>query len=179
MSRIALVVGSLSRNSLNRAVAGHIVAQAPQGVHIEEIRIDDLPLYTQDRDQTEPAAYARVRAQLRAADAVLIASPEHNRSIPAALKNLIDIGSRPTGQNVWEGKKTAIVTASPSAYGGINSGLHLRQSLQLLKAELLTAPEVFLSRAHTALDESGRIGNESTAVFLDAFATAFYAWVTR
>ncbi|PJK04275.1 NADPH-dependent FMN reductase [Lysobacteraceae bacterium NML71-0210] len=177
MTRIALVIGSLAQKSLNRAIARHITAQAPAGVDIDEVQIGDLPLYTQDLDSQTIPAYDRVRAQLKAADAVLIVSPEHNRSIPAAMKNLIDIGSRPFGHSVWGGKKVAIVTASPGAYGGINSGLHLRQSLQSLGADILIAPEVFLSRAHTPLGEDGQVANENTAAFLNKFAAAFYDWV--
>ena len=176
MTRIALIIGSLSRPSLNRSVAGHIAAQAPAGVSIEETAIADLPLYTQDLDKQSVPAYERVRAQLKAADAVLIVSPEHNRSIPAAVKNVIDAASRPFGQSVWGGKKTAVVTASPGGYGGINSSLHLRQSLQSLGADVLIAPEVFLGRAHEALDENGNIANERTAAFLNTFAAVFYAW---
>ncbi|EGY51841.1 NADPH-dependent FMN reductase [Neisseria shayeganii] len=178
MTHIALVVGSLSQNSINRAVAAHIVAQAPAGVHVEEVHIGDLPLYTQDRDSQSLPEYERVRAQLRAADAVLIVSPEHNRSMPAAVKNLIDIGSRPFGHSVWNGKKVAVATASPGSYGGINSGLHLRQSLQSLGVEVLIAPEVFLSRANAALDK-GQVSDERTAAFLNKFAAAFYAWAAE
>lgn len=179
MTKIALVVGSLSRQSINRSIAEHIAAQAPQGVEVEEVAIADLPLYTQDLDAETVPAYDRVRAQLKAADAVLIVSPEHNRSIPAAMKNLIDVASRPFGQSVWGGKKTAIVTASPSGYGGINSGLHLRQSLQSLGADVLISPEVFLGKANAALDENGKVADERTQGFLNKFAAAFYAWAGK
>lgn len=178
MTKIALVIGSLSKQSINRAVAEHIAAQAPAGVKIEEVQIGDLPLYTQDRDAQNIPEYDRVRAQLKAADAVLIVSPEHNRSIPAAVKNLIDTTSRPYGQNVWNGKKVAVATASPGSYGGINSGLHIRQSLQSLGADVLIAPEVFLSRANAALD-NGKVADERTAQFLNKFAAAFYAWAAQ
>ena len=176
MTKIALVVGSLSRQSINRSIGEYIAAQAPQGVEVEEVAIADLPLYTQDLDAETVPAYDRVRAQLKAADAVLIVSPEHNRSIPAAMKNLIDAASRPFGQSVWGGKKTAIVTAAPGGYGGINSGLHLRQSLQSLGADVLISPEVFLSKANAALDENGKVADERTQGFLNKFAAAFYAW---
>lgn len=178
MTQIALIIGSLSRQSINRAVAEHIAAQALAGVNIEEVQIGDLPLYTQDLDAETIPAYERVRAQLKAADAVLIVSPEHNRAMPAAVKNIIDIASRPYGQNVWKGKKTAIVTASPGSYGGINSGLQIRQSLQSLGADVLIAPEVFLSRANAALD-NGKVADERTAQFLNTFAAAFYAWAAQ
>lgn len=178
MTKIALVIGSLSRKSINRAVAEHIAAQAPEGVEIEEINIGDLPLYTQDLDGENVPAYERVRAQLKAADAVLMVSPEHNRTMPAALKNLIDIASRPSGQSVWAGKKVAVATASPGSYGGINAALHIRQSLQAMGADVLIAPEVFLSRASAALD-NGKVADERTAGFLNKFAAAFYAWAAK
>ena len=100
MTKIALIIGSLSRASINRTVAQHLAAQAPEGVVVEEVQIGDLPLYTQDLDSESIPAYERVRAQLQAADAVLIVSPEHNRSMPAAVKNLLDIASRPAGKSL-------------------------------------------------------------------------------
>lgn len=175
MIKIALVIGSLSKQSINRAVAEHIAAQAPAGVEIEEVTIGDLPLYTQDLDAESVPQYDRVRAQLKAADAVLIVSPEHNRAMPAAVKNLIDITSRPYGQSVWQGKKAAAITASPGSYGGITAGLQIRQSLQMLGANVLITPEVFLSRANAALSD-GKVADERTAGFLNKFAAAFYAW---
>lgn len=146
---------------------------------MEEVTIADLPFYTQDLDEETVPVYDRVRAQLKAADTVLIVSPEHNRSIPAAMKNLIDAASRPFGQSVWGGKKTAVVTASPGGYGGINSGLHLRQSLQSLGADVLIPSEVFLGKADAALDENGKVADERTQGFLNKFAAAFYAWAGK
>lgn len=178
MKNIALIVGSLSRNSLNRKIADHLVAQLPSDFQVSEVQINDLPLYTQDLDAQSVPAYDRVRAQLAQADAVLIVSPEHNRSVPAALKNVIDAASRPFGYNVWAGKKTAVVTASPGAYGGINSGLDLRKIFQAVGADVLQN-EVYLSQAHTALDEQGSVANERTAQFLNKFAAAFADWVKR
>ncbi|OOF47071.1 NADPH-dependent FMN reductase [Rodentibacter trehalosifermentans] len=169
MTKIAFVVGSLSQQSINRNVANEILKNAPQGVEIEEIRIDDLPLYTQDLDSQSIEAYERVRQQIQAADAVLIVSPEHNRSVPAALKNLIDIATRPFGQNVWSNKKVAIVTASPGAYGGINAGVDLRKIMHAVGANVLNQPEVYLSRAGSEIDER-------TAGFLAKFANAFFQW---
>lgn len=169
MRKIAIVIGSLSQNSLHRQLVNEILKSKPQDVEIEEVKIDDLPLYTQDLDDQNVAAYERVRAQLKRADAVLIASPEHNRSIPAAMKNLIDVATRPFGQNLWTAKKVAILTASPGVYGGINSGLDLRNVLGFCGAELLTQPEVYLSRASSEIDER-------TAGFLAKFAEVFFKW---
>lgn len=169
MTKIALIIGSLSQKSINRNVAQIICQNAPQDVEIEEVQIGDLPLYTQDLDSQSIPAYDRVRNQIKNADAVLIVSPEHNRSMPAAVKNVLDIATRPFGQNVWAGKKVAVVTASPGSYGGINSGLHLRQSLHAAGATVFSAPEVYLSRASLELDER-------TKEFLAKFASAFFSW---
>lgn len=177
MPKVALIIGSLSQNSLNRKIANHIVGHLPSDLTVEEVVIADLPLYTQDLDQDNIASYERVRKQIQSATAVLIVSPEHNRSIPAAMKNVLDIASRPNGQNLWANKKVAVVTASPGSYGGINSGLHLRQSLQAVGADVFRSPEVYLSQAHTALDEQGQVANERTSQFLIKFATAFAEWV--
>ena len=129
---IALVVGSLRRDSINRKIALYIQSIAPSSWQITEVQIGDLPVYNQDFDNESIAAYDRVRQQLQSADAVLFATPEHNRSIPAALKNLLDVASRPAGKGVWAGKRAAVVCASPSTYGGLSSGLHLRQVLESL-----------------------------------------------
>lgn len=169
MTKIALIVGSISQQSLNRVIANQIVASLPQGFEVEEVKINDLPLYTQDLDAEVIPAYDRVRNQLAQADAVLIVSPEHNRSVPAAMKNILDIASRPFGHSVWANKKVAVVTASPGSYGGIHSGVHLRQILQAMGASVLVAPEVYLSRATKEIDER-------TAGFLAKFATEFANW---
>lgn len=175
MTRIALVIGSLAKLSLNRILAEHITSLAPAGISIEDVQIGDLPLYTQDRDSESVPAYDRVRAQLKAADAVLIVTPEHNRAMPAALKNLIDIGSRPAGQNVWKGKKVAIAAATPGVSGGAHAALQARLSLQLLGADVLLSPEVFLLRVNSLMTD-GQITDEGTRQFLQQFAETFYNW---
>ena len=109
---IALVIGSLRRDSINRKIAQYIQSIAPASWVIDEIHIGDLPVYNQDFDAERIEAYERVRAQIKQADAVLFVTPEHNRSIPAAVKNLLDITSRPVGQSVWTGKRAAVVCAS-------------------------------------------------------------------
>jgi len=172
MRNIAFIVGSLSRQSVNRHIAEHILKNAPADVQAEEIRIHDLPLYTQDLDEQAVPSYERVRNQLKRADAVLIVSPEHNRSIPAALKNILDIATRPFGQNLWANKKIAVVNASPGTYGGINAGVHLRQILQAVGADTLVAPEIYLSKASLNIDER-------TGAFLDKFAASFFNWVNK
>ena len=169
---IALIIGSLRKESINRKFAELMVSQMPESVVIEEVHIADLPVYNQDYDDTTIDSYERVRKQLKAADAVLIVTPEHNRTMPAALKNVIDIGSRPYKESVWTHKKVAVVTASPGSFGGINSGLDVRKSMQMLSAQMMIDPEIHLSRATDSLNEDGSV-SERTQKLLQRFVTDF------
>ncbi|MGP9688314.1 NADPH-dependent FMN reductase [Psychrobacter sp. AOP22-C1-C5] len=173
---IALIIGSLRKESINRKFAEYIVSQMPDSIKVEEVNIADLPLYNQDYDDTTINSYERVRQQLKAADAVLIVTPEHNRTMPAALKNVIDIASRPYKESVWAHKKVAVVTASPSNYGGINSGLDVRKSMEMLLAQIMTSPEMFLSQATESLNEDGSV-SERTQKYLERFINALVAFV--
>lgn len=173
---IALIIGSLRKDSINRKFAEYIVSQMPDSIKVEEVNIADLPLYNQDYDDTTIDSYERVRQQLKAADAVLIVTPEHNRTMPAALKNVIDIASRPYKESVWTYKKVALVTASPSNYGGINSGLDVRKSMEMLLAQMMTSPEMFLSQATESLNEDGSV-SERTQKYLERFINALVAFV--
>lgn len=174
--KIAIINGSISQKSIHEHIANFIVAQFPTDVSSQKIIISDLPLYTQDLDSQSIPSYDRVRTEIKAADAVLIVTPEHNRSMPAALKNIIDIGSRPYGQGAWTHKKVAVVTASPGTFRGLTCSLQVRQSLQMLSANILQAPEVCLGRFN-AVDENGNITDERSANFLKQFAQTFIQWV--
>ena len=174
--KIALIIGSLRKASINRKFAAYIASQMPKSVMVEEVHIADLPLYNQDYDDTTIDSYERVRQQLKAADAVLIVTPEHNRTIPAALKNVIDIVSRPYKDSVWRDKKVAVMTASPSNYGGINSGLDVHKSMQMLAAKMMIHPEVYLSRATESLNDDGRV-TERTQQYLQKFVNDLVAFV--
>lgn len=176
---IALVVGSLRRDSINRKIALYIQSIAPSSWQITEVQIGDLPVYNQDFDNESIAAYDRVRQQLQSADAVLFVTPEHNRSIPAALKNLLDVASRPAGKGVWAGKRAAVVCASPSTYGGLSSGLHLRQVLESLGVTVMISSEVFLSKAFDLFNQQGEFDNERSQAFLQKFVTAWDAWLEQ
>lgn len=112
--KVALVLGSISQKSMTHKIAQFIVKQFPEDIQCDVVQIQDLPLYTQDLDSITVPVYERVREQLKTADAVLIVTPEHNRSVPASLKNLLDIGSRPSGQNVWAGKKLLLQLPLPA-----------------------------------------------------------------
>ena len=174
-TNIALIIGSLRKASINRKFAEHIVSQIPDSIRVSEVDIADLPLYNQDYDDMTIDSYERVRTQLKAADAVLIVTPEHNRTMPAALKNVVDIASRPHGNSVWTGKKVAVVTASPGTYGGRSSGLDVRKSMQMLSAQTMISPEVYLGRALDSLNEDGSV-SERTQKFLQKFVNEFIAF---
>ena len=169
---IALMIGSLRKESINRKFAEFIAAQMPDSVTIKEVHIADLPLYNQDYDDQTIDSYERVRQQLKDADAVLIVTPEHNRTMPAALKNVVDIASRPYKESVWTHKKVAVVTASPGSFGGINSGLDVRKSMQMLSAQMMIDPEIYLSRATDSLNDVGEV-SERTQKFLQRFVDEF------
>lgn len=175
-TNIALIIGSLRKESINRKFAEYIVSQIPDSITVSEVNIADLPLYNQDYDDTTIDSYERVRAQLKAADAVLIVTPEHNRTMPAALKNVVDIASRPFKESVWTGKKVAVVTASPSTYGGRSSGLDVRKSMQMLSAQTMISPEVYLGHATDSLNEDGSV-SERTQKFLQKFVDELVEFV--
>lgn len=175
---VAVIVGSLRKDSVTRKVARAIEALGPSHLKFEEIPIGDLPLYNQDIESDPPAAYVAFRDRIRAADAVLFATPEFNRSVPGALKNALDVGSRPYGQSVWNGKPAAVVSVSPGAIGGFGANHHLRQSLVFLNMPVLQH-EAYIGNAFSLFSESGELTNESTAEFLRAFGQTFADWIEK
>jgi chromate reductase len=176
---VAVLVGSLRKDSLNRKVALALAAMAPPGLKLDLVEIGQLPLYDQDLDVQPPAPWVAFRDRIRRADAVLFVTPEYNRSVPGALKNAIDVGSRPYGKSAWDGKPGAVVSASPGAIGGFGANHHLRQSLVFLNVPVLQQPEAYLGGVDKLFDERGGIANESTRGFLVKFLTAFAAWIER
>jgi chromate reductase, NAD(P)H dehydrogenase (quinone) len=174
---VAVIVGSLRKDSINRKVANALAELAPATLKLGIVEIGDLPIYNQDGDPDPPAAWTQFREKIRAADAVLFVTPEHNRSVPAALKNAIDIGSRPYGKSAWSGKPGAVVSASPGAIGGFGANHHLRQSLVFLNVPAMPQPEAYLGGADKLFDAQGKLANDGTRKFLQDFMQAFAAWV--
>jgi chromate reductase len=175
---VAVVVGSLRKDSVTRKVARAIEALAPSHLKFQEVAIGDLPLYNEDVEPNPPAAWTAFRDQIRAADAVLFATPEYNRSVPGNLKNAIDVGSRPYGKSAWNGKPSAVVSVSPGAIGGFGANHHLRQSLVFLNMPVLQH-EAYIGGAFGLFGESGELTNESTAEFLRAFGQTFADWIEK
>jgi chromate reductase len=174
---VAVLIGSLRKDSINRKVGHALVELAPQSLKPEIVEIGQLPLYSQDGDADPPGSWSSFRKRIRRADAVLFVTPEYNRSVPAPLKNAIDVGSRPYGQSAWYGKPGAVVSASPSAIGGFGANHHLRQSLVFLNVPAMQQPEAYLGQADKLFGPDGKLNNESTRKFLKDFMMAFAAWI--
>ena len=177
--RVAVVVGSLRKDSLNRKMATALAAMAPPSLSLEIVEIGQLPLYNQDDDANPPAASVAFKEKIASADAVLFVTPEYNRGVPGVLKNAIDIGSRPYGKSAWKGKPAAVMTVSPGAVGGFGANHHLRQSLVFLDMPALQQPEAYIGSAGELFDESGGLKKPETKKFLESFLAAFAAWVDR
>lgn len=156
---VVVIVGSLRKDSINRKVANALAELAPQGLELTIVEIGHLQIYNQDVDDKPPAEWTAFRERIRAADAVLFVTPEHNRSVPAALKNAIDVGSRPYGKSAWSGKPGAVVSASPGAIGGFGANHHLRQSLVFLNVPAMAQPEAYLGGADKLFDAAGKLSN--------------------
>ena len=137
-----------------------------------------MPIYNQDGDDKPPAEWTAFRERIRAADAVLFVTPEHNRSVPAALKNAIDVGSRPYGKSAWSGKPGAVISASPGGIGGFGANHHLRQSLVFLNVPAMAQPEAYIGGADKLFDANGKLVNDGTRKFLQDFMQAYDAWIT-
>jgi chromate reductase len=177
MSRkVAIIVGSLRKDSLNRRIAEALAAGAPPALSFSFVEIGDLPHFNQDLEAAPPPQWVRFRDEIRSADAVLFVTPEYNRSVPGVLKNAIDVGSRPYGQSVFAGKPAAVISVSMGGIGGFGANHHLRQSLVFLAMPTL-AQEAYIGAAHTLFDEAGALKNEDTRRFLAQYATSFAQWI--
>jgi chromate reductase len=175
---VAVIVGSLRKDSINRKVAHALIELAPPELKLAVVEIGQLPIYNQDGDDKPPAEWTAFRERIKTADAVLFVTPEHNRSVPAALKNALDVGSRPYGKNAWSGKPGAVVSASPGGIGGFGANHHLRQSLVFLNVPAMAQPEVYLGGADKLFDAQGRLANDGTRKFLEGFMQAYASWIT-
>ncbi len=176
---VAVLVGSLRKASINRRLALALAELAPDSLKLEIVEIGDLPLYNEDIDQdSPPEAYTRFREQLRGADALLFVTPEYNRALPGALKNAIDVGSRPYGQSAFSGKPGAVLTASPGAIGGFGANHQLRQCMVFLDVYMMQQPEAYLGGAGSFFEEAGMLG-DGIRPFLQKFIDAYAAWVAR
>jgi chromate reductase len=177
--RVAVLVGSLRRESLNRKLANALVGLAPPALQLRIVEIGALPLYNQDHEAEPPAAVREFKQAIAASAAVLFVSPEYNRSVPGVLKNAIDWGSRPYGQSAWAGKPAAVITLSPGAIGGFGANHHLRQSLVFLDMPTLPQPEAYVGNGGKLFGADGGIAVPETREFLGKFMAAFAGWIEQ
>ena len=173
---VAVIIGSLRKNSLNRKVAQVVAAMAPRSLKCEIVEIGDLPFYNEDHELDPPTAVREFKARLEKMDSVLFVTPEYNRSVPGVLKNALDVGSRPYGKSAWNGKPAAIISVSPGAIGAFGANHHLRQSLVFLNMPTMGQPEAYIGNAASLFDDKGALVNDATREFLEKFVDAFAAW---
>ncbi|WP_285055424.1 NADPH-dependent FMN reductase [Pedobacter ginsengisoli] len=177
---IGIIAGSLRRESFSKKLAAAVLEMAPEGFTFKIIAIDDLPLYNQDFDDdgTAPASYHVFREEVSSVDGVIFITPEYNRSVPAVLKNALDVGSRPYGKSVWNTKPAAIFSNSPGALAAFGANHHLRQSLVFLNMPVMQQPEVYLSKVAEAFDENGVLTGR-TKDLLENAVSEYVAWFSR
>lgn len=177
--QIALMVGSLRRDSINRRLADALVSLAPEGFSFKHLEIGDLPPYNQDDESSPSESVKRLKADVTASQGVIFVTPEYNRSVPGVLKNAIDHASRPYGQSTWAGKPAGVVGASIGAPGASMAQQHLRNILAYLDMPTLNQPEVYLWVKDGMFDESGKLVQQDTRKFLQGWMDKYVEWVKK
>lgn len=175
---IGIIAGSLRKESFSKKLAKAVVAMAPDGFEFKTISLDDLPVYNQDFDDNgeAPQSYTTFRETIQQIDGFIFITPEYNRSVPAVLKNALDVGSRPYGKSVWNAKPGAIFSNSPGAVGGFGANHHLRQSLVFFNIPVMQQPEVYLAKINELFDENGTIKEGNTKDFIKKAVDAYIDW---
>ncbi|MEZ4897949.1 MAG: NAD(P)H-dependent oxidoreductase [Saprospiraceae bacterium] len=178
---IGLFAGSLRKQSYSKKIARTLVEMAPEGFEFKIISLEDLPVYNQDFDDFNqvPESYQNFRQSVNALDGVLFITPEYNRSIPGVLKNALDIGSRPYGQSVWNGKPGAVFSNAPGNLSAFGANHHLRQCLVFLNVPVMQQPEVYIAHVKQLFDDEGKLINDSTRTFLQKAVHAYIDWFLR
>ncbi|GGW54297.1 chromate reductase [Winogradskyella epiphytica] len=175
--KIAVIVGSLRKESFNLKTAKVLMDIAPKSLSFDLIDIADIPMYNQDLEANPPKEWVKLRDKVRAVDALLFLTPEYNRSVPGVLKNALDVGSRPPGKSCWDGKPGAVVSVSTGSISGFGANHHLRQSLTFLNVPAMAQPEAYIGGVAELFNEEGQLTNDSTKDFLTSFMEAFEKWV--
>lgn len=175
--KVAVLVGSLRKDSINRKLANAIAKLAPERFSFQQLEIGDLPLYNQDRDNDMPEPAQRLKREVAAADALLFVTPEYNRSFPGVLKNALDTASRPYGKNAFAKKPGGVIGTSGGGIGTALAQQHLRNVLAYLDVPLLNQPEAYIQYSENLVDDTGTVTDEKKRAFLQAWVDAYVAWV--
>jgi chromate reductase, NAD(P)H dehydrogenase (quinone) len=179
-SRVGVIVGSLREGAFTRLLSRALLELAPPSLQFFEIEIGTLPFYNQDLEtDAPPAQWTRFREQVKSADGILFVTPEYNRSMPGAVKNALDVGSRPWGLSAWSGKPAAVISQSPGALGGMAAAQHLRQVLMAVNLAAMPYPEAYIPASGTLFDDSGRLHNAVAREFMTDFLQAFEVWLAK
>lgn len=179
MVKILGIAGSLRKGSYNRAALRVAQQETPEEAQLEIFELNDVPPFNQDLESDMPVAVKELKAKAKAADAILFVTPEYNYSVSGVLKNAIDWGSRPYGDNSWEGKPVAIMSASPGLLGGARAQYHLRQSFVFLNVHAINQPEVIIANAAQKFDEQGNLTDEETRKRIRQLVEALVNWTKR
>ncbi len=180
MKKIAVLVGSMRADSFSRKTANELISMFGDNVEAKIVEINNLPLYNSDLETaTPPAAWSEFRNSMKEVDGVLFVTPEYNRSVPAVLKNAIDVGSMPYGNAIWNDLPGAIVSIAQGNIGGFGANHHLRQAVVFLDVHVMQTPEVYLSNIQDMFNSDDKIENQATRDFLKSFTYAFEAWIDR
>lgn len=177
--RIAILVGSLRKDSYNRQLAEALICAGSDQFDFQRVRIDDLPLYNQDYDENQAEPVQRMKREIHEADGVVFVTPEYNRSMPGVLKNAIDHGSRPFEDSVWAGKPAGVMGASPGSMATALSQRELRNVLASLDMPTLAQPEAYVRVEEGAFNNIGGVSSEPLNVFLQDWLQRYAAWVAR
>lgn len=175
--KIGVIVGSLRKESYNLKTAKALMEMAPESLSFEMIEIANLPMFNEDLEETPPKEWVTFREHIAAVDGILFLTPEYNRSVTGVLKNAIDVGSRPYGQNSWDGKPAGIVSVSIGGISGFGANHHLRQSLVFVNMHTMAQPEAYIGGAGALFDERGKLINDGTKDFLKMYMNAFENWI--
>ena len=179
MYTLAVIVGSLRTGSMNKQLADNLARLGKDLFTCDFVNLADVPMLNQDLEADLPAGVVRLKKSIEAADAVLLVTPEYNRSIPPLVKNAIDWGSRPYGQNSWGGKPVAIAGIAPGAVGTAAAQAHLRSVITILGVKLMSQPEIYLTNSEGFFDGAGRVASAATEDFLAKFMHKLAAWVEK
>jgi len=180
-NKIGIIAGSLRKESFSKKIAKAILQMQPEGFTFEIIALDDLTVYNQDFDDHNqvPESYIEFRKKIKEMEGIIFITPEHNRSIPAVLKNAIDIGSRPAGKSVWNNKPAAVFSNSPGNLSAFGANHHLRQCLVFLNMPAMQQPEVYIPNTSKLFNDQGDFNDNSEKDFIQNAVTAYIKWFNR
>jgi chromate reductase len=178
--KVGIIIGSLRKGAYTRMMARAVSELAPQSFALTEIAIGELPLYNQDLEtDTPPAAWKIFRDAVNAMDAILFITPEYNRGLPGALKNAIDVGSRPPAASVWAKKPSGVISVTPGALGAMAANHQLRVSMSVLNSPLMPHPEAYIPNAKTLFDDAGKLIKTDTREYIEKYLVQFDTWIDR